>query len=115
MNATEKQEAQTAEQTTYIFNWWFEHSAPTGLLNSEHNGVTLAQHIAKNFKGYITPLILTQACQELGDIETGGKLQYHHVVEKIVEVERKKTAQEIEHEKQIIRNREGITKSPLVR
>jgi hypothetical protein len=71
--------SQTLEEITKIWNeWFFSKRAPAKLLNSEHNGATIAAFIGANNAGRFSLGNLDNAVRVLGDMSSGGKLQFNH-------------------------------------
>src|ERR1700730_9959988 len=68
---------QSQEQIIKICSEWFSKHAPAGLLNTEHNGATLAAFVEERAGGFYSIGNLTAAAKYLGDLATGGRLEYY--------------------------------------
>ncbi len=90
---------QTPQEKKVILDVWLSKRKPADLLDTEHNGVTLYNYFEQ--RGLVWSLDnLDAAVKVLGDIATGGKLQFaQKTIVKTVYVEKPRTAKEIEQER----------------
>jgi hypothetical protein len=68
---------QTTEQGIAIFLDWFSKRAPRTLLNNEHNGATIGLWVDTQCAGRMSLGNLDAAVADLGDLRTGGRLEYY--------------------------------------
>jgi hypothetical protein len=92
---------QTAQEKMTVSKFWFEKIAPKDFLNTQHNADAIAQYLhERNLDTTFDNL--TAAVTALGDINSGGKLQFNakpQVIEKIIYKELEKTAEDVAREK----------------
>lgn len=76
---------QTKEELDFIWRHWISRYAPQGLLDTEFNGMQIAQWLNRRNFQTVSFDNLTKAANALGDAQNGGVLVYKPVP-KVVEV-----------------------------
>ena len=70
-------QVQTQQEVESIVNIWVEQQAPKNFSQTDHNARLILDFVLNNCGGYFSFSNLTRALTELGDISTGGVLQFH--------------------------------------
>jgi hypothetical protein len=75
--------AQSQEQIAFIIQQWEARYKPATLLSTDHNVAEIISWVNRQ-GGEITIQKLVDAVRNLGDIDNGGRLQYHHAPKEVV-------------------------------
>ena len=83
-------QVQTKEEVAAIVNQWVDLHAPKDLSQTDHNAGLIADFIVKKCGGFFSFSNLSRAVIELGDLATGGVLQFHSLPKDPKEIARDK-------------------------
>jgi hypothetical protein len=99
--------AQTQEQIAFIVNEWEQKYKPATLLSTDHNVAEIVSWVNRQ-GGEITIQKLVDAVHNLGDIDAGGRLQYHHAPKEVIVFKApEKAARELRQEELVAKDIAG--------
>jgi hypothetical protein len=81
---------QTQQEVISIVNEWTDKHAPKELSQTDHNAGLIADFIVKKCGGFFSFSNLSRAVAELGDLASGGSLQFHSLPKTPKEIARDK-------------------------
>ena len=102
---------QSQQEIEFIWSHWFQRYAPQGLLDTEYNGIKIAEWLLQRDFKAVSFDNLTEAVKALGDVQNGGILVYKNapkVVEVVKEVPPVKTSAQEARERLEAAQRQGF-------
>jgi hypothetical protein len=83
-------QTQQQQEVISIVNDWADKHAPKHLSQTDHNASLIADFIVKKCGGFFSFSNLSRAVAELGDLASGGSLQFHSLPRTPKEIAREK-------------------------